>query len=46
MEKVVPLTLKRLFRLAELCGITERQMLGLVMAEREYQKRGFNGAKT
>ena len=46
MEKVVPLTLKRLFRLAELCGITERQVLGLVMAEREYQKRGFNGAKT
>jgi len=46
MEKVVPLTLKRLFRLAELCGITERQVLDLAMAEREHQKRGFKGAKT
>ena len=46
MEKIVPFTLKRLFQLAELCGITERQIIDLVMAEREYQKRGFNGAKT
>jgi len=45
MEKVVPLTLKRLFKLAELCGITERQILDLVMAERDHQKRSFNGAK-
>jgi len=46
IQKMVPFTLKKLFQLAELCGITERQVLDLAMAEREHQKRGFSGAKT
>ena len=45
-EKLTTFTLSRLFGLADLCGLTERQILDLVMAEREHQKRGFNGAKT
>jgi len=43
MEKIVPFTLKRLFRLAELCGITEREVLDLAMAEREARKREKSG---
>ena len=45
MEKLLPFSLKKLFRLAELCGITERDILNLVMEEREHRKRGFSGAK-